>query len=172
MRCKLRFPLLQHMISISTRSMFPVPAPPSPADFDPFPVPPRTVRKGGFPAPHRPIDFWPCPSPLPRQSLQEYFCGIPLSYLVKLLFCVLPCSHYCHSLLYTEGCQQLSWRHHHRSASWQCSLWYAPGCPCCSPSLWGESLLAWIRFDLGNIILPRQNRSRHWVLKLDHHQLT
>ena len=29
MQCKLRFPLLQHMISISTRSMFPAPAPPS-----------------------------------------------------------------------------------------------------------------------------------------------
>ena len=27
--------LLQHMISISTRSMFPAPAPPRPADFDP-----------------------------------------------------------------------------------------------------------------------------------------
>ena len=25
----------------------PVPAPPSPADFDPFPAPPRTVGKGG-----------------------------------------------------------------------------------------------------------------------------
>ena len=47
--------LLQHMISISTRSMFPAPAPPRPADFDPFPAPPRTVGKGGFPAPSRPV---------------------------------------------------------------------------------------------------------------------
>ena len=38
MQCKLRFPLLQLMISISTRSMFPTPAPPSPKDFDPFPT--------------------------------------------------------------------------------------------------------------------------------------
>ena len=55
--------LLQHMISISTRSMFPAPAPPSPADFDPFPAPPRTVGKGGIPSPVSPIDFWPSPSP-------------------------------------------------------------------------------------------------------------
>ena len=47
--------LLQHMISISTRSMFPAPAPPRPADFDPFPAPPRTVGRGGFPAPPRPV---------------------------------------------------------------------------------------------------------------------
>ena len=40
MQCKLRFPLLQHMISISTRSMFPAPAPPRPADLDPFPLHP------------------------------------------------------------------------------------------------------------------------------------
>ena len=47
--------------------MFPATAPPHPADFDPFPAPPRTVRRGGFPAPPRPIDFWPCPAP-PREK--------------------------------------------------------------------------------------------------------
>ena len=31
--------------------MFPAPAPPRPADFDPSPAPPRTVGKGGLPAP-------------------------------------------------------------------------------------------------------------------------
>ena len=36
---------------------------PRPADFDPFPAPPRTVGKGGFPAPPRPIDFLPSPYP-------------------------------------------------------------------------------------------------------------
>ena len=61
MQCKLRLPLLQHMISISTRSMFPAPAPPSPADFDPFPAPPRTVGRGRFPAP-------PCPVESPRSA--------------------------------------------------------------------------------------------------------
>ena len=55
------------MISISSRSIFPAPAPPCPADFDPFPAPTRTVGKGGFPAPARPIDFWPSPS-LPREK--------------------------------------------------------------------------------------------------------
>ena len=54
MQCKLRFPLLQHIISISTHNMFPASAPPSSADFDPFPALPRTVGKGGFPAPPRP----------------------------------------------------------------------------------------------------------------------
>ena len=46
MQCKLRFPLLQHMISISTRSMFPS----QPADFDPFPAPPRPVKKIASPS--------------------------------------------------------------------------------------------------------------------------
>ena len=32
-------------------TQFPALAPPSPADFDPFPAPPRAVEKGGFPAP-------------------------------------------------------------------------------------------------------------------------
>ena len=43
--------------------MFPAPAPPHLADFDPFPAPPRIVGKGGFPAPPRPVDFLPCLSP-------------------------------------------------------------------------------------------------------------
>ena len=66
MQCKLRFPLLQHMISISTRSMFP--APPSHADFDPFPAQPCIVGSGGgVPRrpPHRffalPLPALPCP---------------------------------------------------------------------------------------------------------------
>ena len=46
MHCKLRFPLLQHIISIRY-----MPYVPCPADFDPFPV----------------VDFWPCPSP-PRPA--------------------------------------------------------------------------------------------------------
>ena len=45
----------KHMISIGTHSMFPAPAPPSPAEFDTFPAPPRTVGRGGFPAPTRPV---------------------------------------------------------------------------------------------------------------------
>ena len=43
--------------------MFPAPAPPHPADFDPFPAPPRIVGKGGFPALPCPVDFLPCLSP-------------------------------------------------------------------------------------------------------------
>ena len=38
------------MISISTCSMFPALAPPSPADFDPFPAPPRPVKKIASPS--------------------------------------------------------------------------------------------------------------------------
>ena len=64
MQCKLRFPLLQHMIYISTSSIFPAPARPSLADFDSFPA--RLALWGGAvpcPAPPHPIDFWPCSSP-------------------------------------------------------------------------------------------------------------
>ena len=34
--------------------MFPAPAPPGPADLDPFPAPPRTVGRGGVPRPDPP----------------------------------------------------------------------------------------------------------------------
>ena len=55
--------LLQHMISISTRSMFPALAPPSPADYDPFPAPPRTLggEWGGWGGVTRPSPPRPCP---------------------------------------------------------------------------------------------------------------
>ena len=49
MQCKLSRPLLQHMISISSCSMFPALAPPSPADFSPAPW-----GGGGSPPRHAP----------------------------------------------------------------------------------------------------------------------
>ena len=77
MQCKLRFPLLQHIISISTRSMFPAPAPPSPADFDPFPAPPCTVGKGGVPPPQIFGQAPPRPAP-PREkiSFPAHLCRV------------------------------------------------------------------------------------------------
>ena len=63
--------LLQHMISISTRSMFPAPAPPRPADFDPFPAPPRTVGRGGVPRPAPPRRFLALPLPAPPRPVKK-----------------------------------------------------------------------------------------------------
>ena len=60
--------LLQHMISISTHSMFPAPAPPRPADFDPFPAPTRTVGKGGGSPPRR---FLALPLPAPPRPVKK-----------------------------------------------------------------------------------------------------
>ena len=60
MQCKLRFPLLQRMISISWY----MPYVPRSTDFDPFP------------APTRPVDFWPCPSP-PRTVKKNSFSVHP-----------------------------------------------------------------------------------------------
>ena len=86
-----RNPLLQHMISISARSMFPDPAHPRPADFDPFPAPPRIVGKGGFPALPRPVDFLPSLSP-------------PCPASEKNSFPVHPCCQY--TLLCYLGCPE------------------------------------------------------------------
>ena len=60
--------------------MFPAPAPPRPADFDPFPALPRTVGKGGFPAPpHRFLAFhFPA---LPRPVKKIASPSIPDGYI-------------------------------------------------------------------------------------------
>ena len=67
MHCKLRFPLLQHMISISWY----MPYVPRSTDFDPFP------------APTCPVDFWPCPSP-PRPVKKIASPSIPGIWQISL----------------------------------------------------------------------------------------
>ena len=64
--------LLQHKISISTRSMFPAPAPPCPADFEPFPAQPRTVGRGVVPRPAVPHRFLALPLPAPPREKNSF----------------------------------------------------------------------------------------------------
>ena len=58
--------------SADTNSMFPAPAPPRPADFDPFPAPPRTVGKGGVPRPGPPHRFLAKPFPAPPREKNSF----------------------------------------------------------------------------------------------------
>ena len=69
MQCKLRFPLLQYMISISTRSMFPAPAPPRPPDFDPFPA--LCCGEGGVPRPAPARRFFALPLPAQPRPVKK-----------------------------------------------------------------------------------------------------
>ena len=68
--------------------MFPAPAPPCPADLDPFPPPPRTVGRGGFPAPpHRflalPLPALPAP---PREKIASpSIPGVHINVCVRFL---------------------------------------------------------------------------------------
>ena len=72
MQCKLRFPLLQHMISISWYTQHvPRPGPSPPRRFWPLPRPAPHCGEGGVPRPAPPRRFLALPLPAPPRPVKK-----------------------------------------------------------------------------------------------------
>ena len=72
MQCKLRFPLLQHMISISWYTQYvPRPGPSPPRRFWPLPRPAPHCGEGGVPRPAPSRRFFALPLPAPPRPVKK-----------------------------------------------------------------------------------------------------